>query len=404
MSTHYRNPCTTCSYAAAGPSWEPLDPAVPPPEPGFNPLVEANEGCMPVGLGVSGNSIYTVTRYDFMENCNCPVGTWVIVDPWCPDYDMVRYCHSPMSYELTAGPGVPTSEGYYHSSRCPTTEYRFELRNWVSGETENTIEEAHSADGIKLSYWVDRLSKPWWLTDIVVDTNGIFVLMREPFEYCLFHLDPLTHTVTNTKNLSAHTDVIEYGLCGGKPVSIAGDGATLYILYHMEGWSYLPNISKMIIFDVATWSITDVVQMEDLDYDGETLYRIGGDGVNGYIYSLFYKGLQSNSPPKELILQKRYASAGLRFGIADELNLTQTYFNTGMWLWNPSSDQATFGNFRIWCFGGDSNRLIGAGVDCVQGDVAPIFYEFDPDTLEYVGKSDICKTIPAHQVQIISFW
>ena len=382
----------------------PVRPSLPylPPDDGGIPLVEAHGGCMPVGLGAKGDQIYITLRYDYAENCECSSDTWYIENEWCPDADVMDYCHSPMSYEMTAGPGSPTSLGPYHTARCPTTQYRLECRQWTSGSTENTIQMYTSADPIKPTYWIDRLSKPWWLTDLVVDTNGIFLLMREPFGYYLFHIDPVSYAVLNEKNIFAHDFAIEYGLTGGKPVSIAGNGTTLYILYAMEGWSYLPNFFKMVVFDVASWDATDAIQMEDTEYDGETIYRIGGDGTNGYIYSMLYNGMEHSADSEELILQKRHASVGQKFAVESSLNLTQTYFTGGDWAWNPCSDQDPYGYFRIWCFGGDSDRLFGAGVDCVDGDTQPVFYEFDTDTLEYVGKSDICKTIDP--VQIVSFW
>jgi len=382
----------------------PTVPSLPvlPPDDGGSPLIEAHGGCMPVGLGAQGDQIYIVLRYDYAENCECPTDTWFTDNEWCPDWAVMGYCHSPMSYEMTAGPGLPTSTSSYHTARCPTTQYRLELRQWPSGSTENTVQMYMSADSIKPTHWIDRLSKPWWLTDLVVDTNGIFVLMREPFGYYLFHLDPVTYAVLNEKNIFAHDFAIEYGLTGGKPVSIAGNGTTLYILYAMSGWGYVPNVFKMVVFDVASWDATDVIQMEDTEYDGETIYRIGGDGVNGYIYSMLYNGMEHSTDPEELILQKRYASVQQKFAVESSLNLTQTYFNTSDWEWNPCSDQDPYGYFRIWCFGGDSDRLFGAGVDCVDGDTQPVFYEFDPDTLAYVGKSNICKTIDP--VQISSFW
>ena len=96
----------------------PTVPSLPylPPDDGGTPLVEAHGGCMPVGLGAQGDQIYTVIRYDYMENCGCPTDTWLNPNEWCPDWDLAAYCHSPISYEMTAGPGSPTSLGTYHTA------------------------------------------------------------------------------------------------------------------------------------------------------------------------------------------------------------------------------------------------------------------------------------------------
>jgi len=373
----------------------------PPAELGENLIIEANSGCMPVGIGAKGDNISIVLRHDYAEHCRCPTDTWLNWNEWCPECDngCGLYCHSPMNYEGVIGPGSPTSENLpYHTARCPTTEYRFEVREWPSGESENTIEAYGSATPIKPSHWIDRLSKPWTLTDIVVDTGGTFVLMKEPFGEHLFQINPETYEIINEKNIFAYDFTTEYGLTGGRPVSLAGNATTLYILYTMEAWAYPPQYFKMVVFDVAAWDATDVIQMADEVFDS-TIYKIGGDGVNGYLYSLRY-----DNNVEECFLEKRYASVSQKFAVATSLNLTQTYYDTAQWVWNPYSDQAPSGFYRIWCLGGDSNRLFGAGVDCVAGDVFPIFYEFDPDTLAYVGKSNVCKTVYADLVKIVSFW
>jgi hypothetical protein len=273
------------------------------------------------------------------------------------------------------------------------------MRDWPSGEPDNTLEMHQSADPIRPSHWISRYSKPWWLTDFVVDTNGIYAFLREPFEYYLFHLDPSTYAITNQINLSDHALVAEYGLFDCKPVSIAGNDTTLYILYACQGGEYLPYYFRMVVFDVATWTITNAIQMAGTPDYNTTIYKLGGDGVNGYLYSLRY---EVGGGSEECILERRYASIAQKFAVESSLNLTQTYYDTGSWEWNPCSDTDPYGSFRIWCLGGDSDRLFAAGVDCVDGDEQPIFYEFDTSTLAYVGKSDICKTIDP--VQIVSFW
>jgi len=381
----------------------PTVPSLPylPPDDGGTPLVEAHGGCMPVGLGAQGDQIYTVIRYDYMENCGCPTDTWLNPNEWCPDWDLAAYCHSPISYEMTAGPGSPTSLGTYHTARCPTTQYRFEKRVWSSGGTENSIDTYTDAYFIKPLHWSSRYSKPWYLTDLVVDTTGVFLLQTDRMDYYIFRVDPSTNIILSQTNISTTAINAEFGIYGYKPVTMTGNGTTLYVLY-AECWGYWPAVFKMGVFDVGTLEFTAIVDIAPTVYDGETIHRLGGDGTNGYIYSTLYNGGEHSPDPEELILQKRYASVEQNFAVESSLNLTQTYFDTSAWAWNPCSDQASYEKFRIWCFGGDSDRLFGAGVDCVDGDAQPVFYEFDPNTLEYVGKSNICKTIDP--VQISSFW
>jgi hypothetical protein len=368
-------------------------------------------GCMPVGIGSKGDDLYAVIRYTIAENCGCPTVSstgypWPYYNPndWCPDWEIINYCHSPVSYEMTAGPGYPLSNNPpAHTAHCPSTLYYLEKREWLNSESDNTVKTSVGAYHIKPSHWSPRYSKPWWLTDLVIDTNGIFMLQTDRQDYYIFHIDINTNAVISGTNIATQMLAEYWGIYGYKPISMAGNGTTLYILYG-AGWDYWPAEFKMGVFDVGTLEFTIIIDIAPTEYDGETLHRLGGDGVNGYIYSTFYIGGEHDTDPEQLILQKRYASVSQRFAVADSLNLTQTYHDTGNWAWNPCSDQDPYGKFRMWCFGGDSTKLIGAGVDCVDGDVGPIFYEFDPDTLAYVRKSNICKTVYANYAQIISFW
>ena len=398
------------AYPYLPPSYAPTNPTSPPADLGTNPVVEYNTGCLPVGIGSKGDIIHIVVEYLYMEGCGCPTDTYWIDHEWCPMYMFWgQHCHCNLPFEGTGIPGVPLSDKpAQHTARCPSTQYRYETRQWLSGASENTIESYIDANYIKPSYWIDGYAKPWWLTDLVIDTNGIFVFQNDRQDYWLLHLDPSSGEVINQKNIWSSEIICEYGLRGCRPNSIAGNGTTIYILWS-TGWAYPPHPQEffMTVFDVATWSMTDRAPFDNSpayvspnNEDYVTPFKLAGDGTNGYIYCLtncYATGYET------VHLEKRHASAALDFAVVSSIDLTETYHTLGSWNWNPICELYTMTS-RIWCFGGDSNRLFAAGYDCVDGDVAPIFYEFDPGTLAYVGKSDICKCVPADPVKIISFW
>jgi len=383
-----------------------MRPAIPVygPTSGSLPLVEMSNGCTPVGIGAKGDDIYSVIEYCYAENCNCPFDyNYYIDNDWCGIIRTTSRCEGGMYYESTPEPMVPLSNRPpYHTARCPTCDFRFEKREWLPGVAENTVDTIISANHIKPSHWNERYAKPYWLQDFVIDTNGIFALQYDRSDYYIFHLDPITYDVINEKNIFTNVINSIWGLGGYKPVAMAGNGTTLYMIW-ANGWGYPPEYFKLVYFDIGTWDITNVIDINDdlVKYDEWwTIYKLAGDGLNGYVYSLtvnFWFGYGQYK------LEKRAIDPSQGFAIVDSINLTEVYYDTGEWAWNPAYDAyAAEGVFRIWCFGGDSNRLFAAGLDCIEGDPNPIFYEFDPNTLEYVGKSDICKTITP--IQITSFW
>jgi len=246
----------------------------------------------------------------------------------------------------------------------------------------------------------------------VVDTNGIFILLKEPTDYWLIHLNPSDYSVLNRKQLKTPELIAEYDLYRREPWGLAGNGTTLYIFYlgYGRGWLRRDD-SAILTFDVASWEFETMSGDIYMDYlpdyygDSTTAYHhawplyggIAGDAVNGYLYTtelLWY------ATASHYLLRKRIADPAQDYEIVLTTDLSyDPSFPTFRWELNPAGNASWP---RIWCAGGDSTAIYLGGADCVDSsNYDVVLYKFDPDTLEYIGKMPYCSFV---DVQIVSFW
>ena len=366
----------------------------------LDPSVANN--CRLVSLGAKGNNIYSITRYTFIPNCACD-GEWDDEAKfYCPDSPTGHTCINMMD---ACGPGTPTT-GIY-GELCPSTDYYLEKRAWNGRRIALSEDVQH----IKPAYWNEGYSKPWWIVAIVVDTNGIFILLKDVTDVWLLHLDPADYSVLNRKQVKTPELTAEYDLYRREPWGLAGNGTTLYIFYIDWARSWLrTDASAILTFDVSSWDFDIMSDNIHMDYlseiyeDGDAYYHnwplyggIAGDAVNGYLYTteLFWYG-----SPHHYLLHKRIADPAQNYEIVLTKDLSyDPEYPTLKWERNPAGNAVWP---QIWCAGGDSTAIYLGGADCVDSNnYDVVLYKFDPDTLDYIGKMPYCKFL---DVQIMSFW